>query len=197
MGSPTRCRSPAPRSSPACSSPGCWPRAGPGWGSRRAAATTPSACSPPRGPMSAGCTAGSRCAGPSAWKRGRSPCRATSPRLPSSSSPPCSCPVVRSPSRGSGPTRPAPACWASSSGWAPRSSSRLRASAAASRWARCGTRLGAAAASRSAATRFRWRSTSCPWLRSPPALPRARRRSATRPSCAARSPTASPPPARR
>ena len=48
-------------------------------------------------------------------------------------------------------------------------------------------------ASRSAAPRCRWRSTSCRWSRSPPASPRARRRSATPPSCGARSPTGSPP----
>ncbi len=46
---------------------------------------------------------------------------------------------------------------------------------------------------RSAAPRCRWRSTSCRWSLSPPASPRARRRSATPPSCAARSPTGSPP----
>ena len=42
------------------------------------------------------------------------------------------------------------------------------------------------------APRCRWRSTSCRWSPSPPASPRGRRRSATRPSCAARSPTGSP-----
>ena len=46
---PTRCRSPAPRSSPACSSPACWPRARRGSSSRCRAATTPSACWPPPG----------------------------------------------------------------------------------------------------------------------------------------------------
>ncbi len=45
--------------------------------------------------------------------------------------------------------------------------------------------------------RSRWRSTSCPCLPSPPASPKGRRRFATRPSCAARSPTGSPPLARR
>ena len=58
-------------------------------------------------------------------------------------------------------------------------------------------RASALRAPRSAARRSRWRSTSCRCSPSPPASPRARRRSATRPSCAARSPTGSPPPARR
>ena len=43
--STTSCRSPAPRSSPACCSPGCWPRARRPCASRSPPATTPSACS--------------------------------------------------------------------------------------------------------------------------------------------------------
>ena len=85
----------------------------------------------------------------------------------------------------------------SSSGWAPRSRS--------SEGERGGEPIGdaprpparAARRPRSAAPRCRWRSTSCRWSRSPPASPRARRRSATPRSCAARSPTGSPPSARR
>ena len=48
-----------------------------------------------------------------------------------------------------------------------------------------------------AAPRCRWRSTSCRWSRSPPASPRARRRSATPRSCVARRATGSRPSARR
>jgi 5-enolpyruvylshikimate-3-phosphate synthase len=90
------------------------------------------------------------------WLRwGSSPCPPTSPRLPSSSSRPCSCPTARSPSRVSAQTRPGPVCSASSSGWAPRSRSSLWASAAASRLARSAFAAPPCAALRSAAPRFR------------------------------------------
>ena len=55
------------------------------------------------------------------------------------------------------------------------------------------SRRRAARRPRSAAPRSRWRSTSCRWSRSPPASPRARRRSATPRSCVARRATGSRP----
>ncbi len=60
----------------------------------RAAAITPSACSPLPGPTSPGCAVASRCARPSASNRASSPCPPTSPQRPSSSLPPCSCRAV-------------------------------------------------------------------------------------------------------
>ena len=92
------------------------------------------------------------------------------------------------------PHRPA---FRSSTGWGRRSRSRPGASAGASRPRACGSGRRRCAGPRSAAPRFRWRSTSCRSSRSPPALPRERRRSATPPSCGARSPTGSRPSARR
>ncbi len=88
-------------------------------------------------------------------------------------------------------TRPGPACSRSSSGWAPGSRGSKSQRRAASRSARCSSAPRRCRAPRSAAPRSRWRSTSCPWSRSPPASPRARRRSATPPSCGARSRTGS------
>ena len=82
----------------------------------------------------------------------------------------------------------------SSSGWAPGSRSSHGASEGGEPIGDLRVALGRRCAPpRSAAPRSRWRSTSCRWSPSPPASPRGRRRSATPPSCAARSPTGSPP----
>ena len=115
----------------------------------------------------------------------------TSPRRPSSSWPACSSRAARSPCRGSASTRPGPACWRSSSGWALRSTPRPREKRAASRSARSSRAPPGCGEPRWAAPMCRWRSTSCRWSRSRPASPRARRRSATRPSCGARRATGS------
>ncbi len=99
----------------------------------------------------------------------------------------------RQPRPESASTRPGPACSRSLPGWAPRSRSSRRESAAASRAGRSESSPRPCAAPRSAARTCRWRSTSCHWSRSPPASPRVRRRSATRPSCGARRATGSRP----
>ena len=96
-------------------------------------------------------------------------------------------------STGSASTRPGPACCRSSSGWARRSRRAERRAGGEPIGDPRGPRRRSCAGPRSAAPRCRWRSTSCRWSPSPPASPRGRRRSATRPSCAARSPTGSRP----
>ncbi len=193
--SPTRCRSPAPRSSPACSSPGCWRRA------RRAssrgcrAATTASACWPPPAPRSS---------------RDGDAVVIVSPRerlepgeiaVPADISSAAFFIVAALLVAGSevvlerGRDQPDPDRAADD----PRADGRRDRGRAARRARRRADRppadpAGAAARrSRSAAPRSRWRSTSCRWSPSPPASPRARRRSATPPSCGARSPTGSRP----
>ena len=195
----TSCRSPAPRSSRACSSPACSPRARPGSASRARSRDHTE-----RMLAAAGADV--------AWLRGgivacgrRSGCEPGEFAVPADFSSAAFFLVAALLVPGSevdlegvgtqpDPDRPARR---SSSGWAPRSRSSRWASAAASRSARSASAPRRCAAPRSAAPRSRWRSTSCRWSPSPPASPRARRRSATPPSCAARSPTGSPPPARR
>ena len=194
----TSCRSPAPRSSPACSSPGCWPRARPASSSRCRAATTASGCWPPPGPSVDAATGErpvvDRAPGRAARAgRDRRPRRLLLRRLLRRRGA-ARRRQRRGPRRTSASTRPAPACSAilermgaeievepqGERGGEPIGDLRVRAGRSC-------------APPRSAAPRCRWRSTSCRWSRSPPASPRGRRRSATPPSCAARSPTGSPP----
>ena len=192
---PTSCRSPAPRSSPACSSPACSPTARPAWSSRCRPATTPSACSPPPAPTCAARATTVVIAPGRAPRAGphRRPRRLLLGRLLHRRRD-CSSPAARSCSTRSASTRPAPACSRSSSGWAPRIEVEPRGEDGGEPIGdlRVG-HSGAAGQPRSAAPRCRWRSTSCRWSPSPPASPRGRRRSATPPSCAARSPTGSRP----
>ena len=112
-------------------------------------------------------------------------------RLPRSS-PRRSCREAACGSRASASTRPASACWGSSTGWAPRSRSRRTArEAARSRAGRSSPATARSPPRGSTATRCRWRSTSCRWSRCSAASPRAGPWSPGPRSCATRSRTGS------